>query len=147
MHIIDLFEKRERAIYQLFLFLRSKEKESSIREASQFLDLSRSTLLRYVDSFTEEATADGLGLTFLISNEDIKVKRNAGLSIQDLLSYLCRSSLKYQILLYLFEKNEFSIPGLSQELLISEATLNRQLASLNKMIHLFHHVALRHNTG
>lgn len=137
MHIIDLFEKRERAIYQLFLFLRSKEKESSIREASQFLDLSRSTLLRYVDSFTEEATADGLGLTFLISNEDIKVKRNAGLSIQDLLSYLCRSSLKYQILLYLFEKNEFSIPGLSQELLISEATLNRQLASLNKMIQSF----------
>ncbi len=37
----------------------------------------------------------------------------------------------------MFEKNEFSIPKLSQELLISEATLNRQLASLNKMLQSF----------
>lgn len=137
MHIIDLFEKRERAIYQLFLLLRSKEKEITIRDASQCLELSRSTLLRYIETFTEEAVANGLGFTFQISNEDIQMEREAGLSLQDFIAYLCRSSIKYQILLYLFEKNEFSIPKLSQELLISEATLNRQLASLNKMLQSF----------
>lgn len=136
MHIVELLEKRERAIYQLFLLL-SEACHLSVRDASQQIQLSKSTLLRYIDSFNSDAVIDDLGLTFLLHDEEITVKRSAHLSRQDFLSYLCQFSLKYQILMSLFDKQEFSISVLSQDLAISEATLNRQLAVLNQSLSSF----------
>lgn len=137
MHIVEILEKRERAIYQLFLLL-SESCHLSIRDASQQIQLSKSTLLRYIDSFNSDAVTDDLGLTFPLHHEEITVKRSAHLSRQDFLSYLCQFSLKYQILMSLFDKQEFSISILSQDLAISEATLNRQLAMLNQSLSSFH---------
>lgn len=134
LYISELFEKRERSIYQLFLLLRIHDGIVSIKEACHVLDISKSTLLRYIETFCEEASSDKIGLQIRLHNEELHLQRDANLSRQELLYYLCQSSLKFQILLYLFEKNEFSIPSLSQELLISEATLNRQLSSLNKLL-------------
>ncbi|HFI0393909.1 TPA: helix-turn-helix domain-containing protein [Streptococcus suis] len=134
MHILDLLEKRERAIYQLFLLLRKSVTALGIKEAAQELHLSKSTLLRYIESFSEEVAEEPFGLVFQIREEEILLHRGATLSIQDLFAYLCRTSVKYQILLYFFDKNECSIPMLAQDLLLSEATLNRHLSSINQFL-------------
>ena len=132
VHILDLLEKRERAIYQLFLLLRKSVAPIGIKEVAQELHLSKSTLLRYIESFSEEV--EQFGLFFQIKEEEIVLQREANLSSQDLFAYLFRTSIKYQILLYFFDKNECSIPMLAQDLLLSEATLNRHLSTLNKVL-------------
>ncbi len=55
-------------------------------------------------------------------------EEKASLSLHRILAYLCQTSTKYQIIVYLSDKEEVSIQQLAQELLISEATLNRHLA-------------------
>ncbi|MGQ7338012.1 helix-turn-helix domain-containing protein [Streptococcus suis] len=134
MHILELLEKRERAIYQLFLLLRKSVAPIGIKEVAQELHLSKSTLLRYIESFSEEVKEEQFGLVFQIKEEEIVLQRGANLSSQDLFAYLFRTSIKYQILLYFFDKNECSIPMLAQDLLLSEATLNRHLSTLNKVL-------------
>ena len=134
MQMIDLLEKKERAIYQLYLRLQDSDRPLTLKELSQELDLSRSTLARYVQAFCEEAEEEQLGIAFQVDGDFLLMERSPILTKQDILAFLCRESVKYQILLYLFDKEEFSIQGLSQTLLISEATLNRQLSSLNKSL-------------
>lgn len=134
MHIIDLLEKRERTIYQLYLRLMETGAASNLKEVCHLLTISKSTCLRYITSFNEDAIEGALGLEFLLEDEEVRLRRKPTLSLQEFLGYLCKTSLKYQLLLYLFDKNEFSTTYLAQELLISEATLNRQLASLNQIL-------------
>ncbi|HFR3412248.1 TPA: helix-turn-helix domain-containing protein, partial [Streptococcus suis] len=80
MHILDLLEKRERAIYQLFLLLRKSVTPIGIKEVAQELHLSKSTLLRYIESFSEEVEEGQFGLVFQIREEEIVLQRGANLS-------------------------------------------------------------------
>ncbi|MGT2950210.1 hypothetical protein BU202_02325 [Streptococcus cuniculi] len=134
MRIEDLFEKRERAIYLLVEHLRDSRSSLSLKEISQRLQLSRTTLSRYIESFDEEARQSKLGLSLTIKEEEVSHQRTDTLLHTEWLAYLCQFSTKYQILLYLFEKEEFAIQALAQHLLISEASLNRQLAALNHLL-------------
>ncbi|HEM3484023.1 TPA: helix-turn-helix domain-containing protein, partial [Streptococcus suis] len=130
MRIDSLLEKRERAIYQLLLYLEDRKEAPSLKDICYYLELSKSTLLRYIVSFNEEAEATDLGLSFQLEDERVFLKKKASLSLHRILAYLCQTSTKYQIIVYLSDKEEVSIQQLAQELLISEATLNRHLASL-----------------
>lgn len=134
MLIDELFEKRERAIFQLLLYLEDRKESSMLKEICVNLDLSKSTLLRYIDSFNDEAKSDGLGLEFQLSKEQVILKREGYLSRQEIIAFLCRTSIKYQILTILFNRDNVSAQFLAQETLLSEATLNRHLASLNQLL-------------
>ncbi|MFI3085095.1 helix-turn-helix domain-containing protein [Streptococcus sp. 2020WUSS089] len=134
MRIDSLLEKRERAIYQLLLYLEDRKEAPSLKDICYYLELSKSTLLRYIVSFNEEAEAADLGLSFQLEDEKVFLKKKASLSLHRILAYLCQTSTKYQIIVYLSDKEEVSIQQLAQELLISEATLNRHLASLNQIL-------------
>ena len=137
MHIQELLEKRERAIDQLVTYLRNRKEVATLKEVGCALQLSRTTLMRYIQSFAEQAQADNLPIQLCIKEEEIHYERASHFTQEEWLSYLCKGSLKYDILMYIFEKEEFTIQGLSQHLLISEATLNRQLASLNQDLKAF----------
>ncbi|MBF0786402.1 MULTISPECIES: helix-turn-helix domain-containing protein [unclassified Streptococcus] len=134
MKIEDLLEKRERAIYLLTEYLRDSQSSLSLKILSQKLALSRTTLARYIESFDEQARQAKLGLFFQIREEEVSFEKKESLLHADWLAYLCQFSTKYQILLYLFDKEEFAIQALAQHLLISEASLNRQLAALNHLL-------------
>ncbi|MGT2716150.1 helix-turn-helix domain-containing protein [Streptococcus respiraculi] len=134
MRIEDLFEKRERAIYLLVERLRDSRTSLSLKSLCQELELSRTTLVRYIESFDEEARQDQLGLSFQVRDEEVSFTKKDSLLHAEWLAYLCQFSTKYQILVYLFEKEEFVIQALAQHLLISEASLNRQLAALNHLL-------------
>ena len=132
MQIDFLLEKRERAIYQLLLFVENRKDAPLLKDVCRHLDLTKSTLLRYIDSFNEESHAAELGLLFHLEEEKVSLQKDARLSQQRILSYLFQPSIKYQIIVFLLDKEDVSLQTLSQELLISEATLNRHLASLNQ---------------
>lgn len=134
MRIDSLLEKRERAIYQLLLYLEDRREAPSLKDICHYLELSKSTLLRYIVSFNEEAEVTDLGLSFQLEDEKVFLKKKASLSLHRILAYLCQTSTKYQIIVYLSDKEEVSIQQLAQELMISEATLNRHLASLNQIL-------------
>lgn len=76
MQIIDLLEKRERAIYQVYLRLQDSKRPLTLKELSQELDLSRSTLVRYVQSFCEQAEEEQLGLSFRIEGDFLLMERS-----------------------------------------------------------------------
>ncbi|WP_334116266.1 helix-turn-helix domain-containing protein [Streptococcus parasuis] len=134
MQIDSLLEKRERAIYQLLLFVENRKGAPLLKDVCLHLDLTKSTLLRYIDSFNEESHAAELGLLFHLEEEKVSLQKDARLSQQQILSYLFQPSIKYQIIVFLLDKEDVSLQTLSQELLISEATLNRHLASLNQLL-------------
>ena len=134
MQIDSLLEKRERAIYQLLLFVENRKDAPLLKDVCRHLDLTKSTLLRYIDSFNEESHATELGLLFHLEEEKVSLQKDARLSQQRILSYLFQPSIKYQIIVFLLDKEDVSLQTLSQELLISEATLNRHLASLNQLL-------------
>ncbi|MBF0818871.1 helix-turn-helix domain-containing protein [Streptococcus acidominimus] len=134
MRIEDLLEKRERAIYLLVERLRDSRSSLSLKGLSQELALSRTTLIRYIESFDEQVRQANLGLSFQVREEEVSYERKDSLLRADWIAYLCQFSTKYQILLYLFDREEFAIQALAQHLLISEASLNRQLAALNLLL-------------
>lgn len=76
MQMIDLLEKKERAIYQLYLRLQDSDRPLTLKELSLELDLSRSTLARYVRSFCEQAEDEQLGLAFRIEGDFLLMERS-----------------------------------------------------------------------
>ncbi|MTB63912.1 DNA-binding protein [Streptococcus sp. zg-86] len=134
MQIEDLLEKRERAIYFLVQRLRSSRSSLPLKELSQDLQLSRATLIRYIESFVAETHDEHLGVSLKVQEEEVVYTRSNQLVYENWLAHLCQFSTKYQILLYIFDREEFSIQALAQHLLMSEASLNRQLAALNHLL-------------
>lgn len=134
MKLEELLEKRERSILRLLHRLKDCPHQTKIKELSDYLELSRATLLRYVEGFNHDAQEAGLQLRIEVADEHLIYHRAIDLSATTLLHFLLESSIKYQILSYIFERDEFSLQELAQELLISEASLSRQLSSLNKLL-------------
>lgn len=137
MRLEDLFEKRERAIFQACQILQDQAGPVLIKDLCDQLELSRSTFLRYLAGFSQEAQEAGLGLTLQVTGEQLVAYRQPDLPQSAYLSFFANNSLKCQILRAVFDRQEFSLQGLSQELLISEASLSRQLAALNQLLQEF----------
>lgn len=137
MRIEELLDKRERAIYQLVVLLQTQPANHFVKDLADQLGLSRTTLLRYIDSFRQDAQAADVGISLYVQGEQVIYRREPGLSQQAYLRFLAQSSIKYQVLSEIFDKEEFTIQSLSQRLLLSEASLNRQLSALNQLLEEF----------
>lgn len=134
MKIEDLFEKRERLIFRMIRRLQDAGHPLPIKELCAHLDISRATLIRYIEGISQEATDEGIGFFLTVEEEQVRFQRLGNLSSSQYQRFLAQSSLKYQILSYLFDKEDFTLQKLAQELLISEASLSRQISSLNKLL-------------
>ncbi|MFS1663100.1 helix-turn-helix domain-containing protein [Streptococcus sp. zg-JUN1979] len=134
MRIEDLFAKKERLLALALLYLRQSKNPVSLKTLSQGLKVSKATLVRYLSSFREDIEAYQLGISLELSEDEVRYDREMQLSEKALLAYFCQSSIKYQILVTLFEEGRFSIQQLSQSFFVSEATLNRHLAQLNRLL-------------
>lgn len=137
MKIERLFDKRERVVFRLIRCLQDAGHALPLKDLCAKLDISRATLIRYIETLGEEAEQAGVGIFLLLNDEQVSFQRSANLSSSQYFRFLARSSLKYQILSYIFDKEEFTLQKLSQELLISEASLSRHLASLNDLLEEF----------
>lgn len=137
MHLENLFEKKER--YQLILIstLMNQPEEAMLKDILDKTGLSRSTLLKYIKSLNNLAKENDFELAIKLNNDNLSLTMGHQVTKEDLIQLVLPFSVKIKILNYLYSKDEFTVQKLSQELFISEATLHRQLASLNEQLEEF----------
>lgn len=134
MKIQQLMDKAEYGQYQILNLLNSRNTPMTMKELIMSTDLSKATLLKYIESINELMKENDLMCTINISLEEVSLYLGDYISWNEIVAVFLKNSPKYQILIYVLKKHEFSIPELAQYLLISEATLNRHISALNKVL-------------
>lgn len=137
MHLEKLFEKRERNQLRLISLLMEQPAEAMLKDIIHKTGLSRSTLLKYIKDLNNLAKENDFDLTITFEDDSLTLSMGHQVTKENLIQLLLPFSVKIKILNYLYRKEEFTVQKLSQELFISEATLHRQLASLNKQLEEF----------
>lgn len=138
MKIEELMDKERRAQYQLLLCLYQSQGSIPLKQVMQNSGISKVTLLKYCHHIDDLLQDENLPCRVIVNDDQIILEESGTFIWEKLISVLLKDSLSYQILLYLFNHEHFTIAALSQELLVSEATLNRQLAILNSLLEEFH---------
>lgn len=134
MRIDELFEKKEGNQLILVSTLMDYPGEAQLKDILDTTGLSRSTLLKYIKSLNNLAIENDFELAIRVENDNLSLSMGHQVTKEDLIQLLLPFSVKIKILTYLYSKDEFTVQKLAQELFISEATLHRQLASLNESL-------------
>lgn len=134
MNIKDLMDKSELAQYNILSVLYNKNTSLSLKKLSEETQLSKATIIKYIDYINELMLKEDIGCEVKINYDVISLKLEEECTWKKIVGVLLHNSPKYKIILYLYKSYSFTIPALSQHLLVSEPTLNRYLASLNKSL-------------
>lgn len=136
MLIQDLFEKTEQAQYKLINYLLDREKSVHLKDIIEFMGISRATLLKYIEGINMNFNLSNLLEIFYVEDK-VELKIQDQVSLERITEAFTKDSIKFQISEYLLHNSEFTIPSLALKLSISEATLNRHLSALNKILEEF----------
>lgn len=134
MRIEALMEKERRVQYRLLSFLRGSPQAIALKLALLETGLSRATFLKYINNLNSYFEQEKVNCRIVYYKDKLFLEEDYNLSNQEVLKALMKDSIKYTILISLFNQRQFTIVGLSQELMVSEATLNRHLAHLNELL-------------
>ncbi|MDK6804491.1 helix-turn-helix domain-containing protein [Aerococcus sp. UMB7834] len=132
MQISQLMERSQAATYQVVHQLIQQAGPLPIKTLKDQVDLSQATLDKYLRAIQEAGQAGEMAWRLDWQDDQVNLWLDQHLSQEEILAYFLQDSIKYQVLDYLFEKGEFAINQLADQLLVSEATLNRNLAQLNQ---------------
>lgn len=133
MQLADLMEKSEAGQFTVLTYLLQCTK-TSVKQAVEETGFSKATLLKYVMLINDKALESQLGLSVLVTEEELVLYLEPATRGRDIRRAFLETSVKYQILMHLLYKQQFLAHQLASELLISEATLNRHLAGLNQIL-------------
>lgn len=137
MQISTLMEKTEAGMYRLMACLAEEASPLSFKRLSQETDLSRTTVLKYLEGLEALIRVNALPIKMTLTDDTAHLQVSEALEWSYLLQLLLEPAIKYQILDYLFQHRHFHIQALSQKLLVSEATLHRHLSGLNDLLEAF----------
>ncbi|ASL35360.1 trans-acting positive regulator [Streptococcus iniae] len=137
MKIDDLMDKERRIQYQILLTLYRSKGSLPLKQVMQSTAISKVTLLKYLEHLVDLLQEHAIPCSLSWTTDEIILEESSNFMWEDLISVFIRDSLSYQILLYLSKHEHFAITALSQELMVSEATLNRQLVVLNNYLEEF----------
>ena len=133
MYLGDLMEKAESGQFSILSFL-LQESQTTVKAVMEETGFSKATLTKYVTLLNDKALDSGLELTIHLEDENLRLSIGAATKGRDIRSLFLENAVKYQILVYLLYHQQFLAHQLAQELMISEATLGRHLASLNQIL-------------
>lgn len=137
MHIDHLFEKGDQVKYGLLWQLKKGSEGQSDKQLQGKVGVSSATLTKYIREIQEDAGVQSLPFDILEEGGGYQLAMADQSSWADVLYYFYQNSVKLQILTYLLQNKQFSINLLADTLTISQATLNRHLASLNQLLEEF----------
>ena len=137
MQLEDLFEKREKSQLMLISTLMNQPIEAELKDVLTKTSLSRSTLLKYIDDLNELAQTNQFELSLQFENDRLMLHMGDHVTKEDLIQLLLPFSIKNKILTYLYQHEEVTVQKMAQVLLVSEATLHRQLSTLNTLLEEF----------
>ncbi|MCU9533569.1 helix-turn-helix domain-containing protein [Streptococcus sp. CSL10205-OR2] len=138
MQIEQLMEKEKQAQYQLISLFYQSTNEMTLKEATRNTNLSKQTVIKYIESLNSTLQLSQFNTRLIVKDDRLLWEMPDDLSWQHLVFMFLKDDIKYQILYHLFKHRQFNITQLAQTLLISEATLNRHLSGLNKLLAEFH---------
>ena len=133
MYLGDLMEKAESGQFLVLSFL-LQDSQATVKEAMEETGFSKATLTKYISLINENALERGLELTIHLEDENLRLSIGTATKGREIRSLFLDNAIKYQILVYLLYHQQFLAHQLAQELMISEATLGRHLASLNQIL-------------
>lgn len=134
MKIEELMDKERKAQYRLLQALYASKNSLLLKDLMKQSHLSKVTLLKYIDNLNHLCQEQGLACQVVLEKDIVFLEENGQLTWQELVAALLKESVTYQVLTYLCCHEQFNITALSAELMVSEATLNRQLAHLNQLL-------------
>lgn len=134
MKIEELMDKERKAQYRLLQALHASKNSLLLKDLMKQSHLSKVTLLKYIDNLNHLCQEQGLACQVVLEKDIVFLEENGQLTWQELVAALLKESVAYQVLTYLCCHEQFNITALSAELMVSEATLNRQLAHLNQLL-------------
>lgn len=134
MQIKDLMEKAEQGQFQLLSLLSHTAKELQIKDIMTETGLSKTTITKYAEALNDFFEHQNLEISVLIEKESLCLIQSDNRHWKTISYHFLEGAVKYQVLVYLFKHHHFTIQTLSQDLLVSEATLNRHLAQLNQLL-------------
>lgn len=134
MQIKELMEKAEQGQFQLLSLLSHAAKPLSIKVIMSETGLSKSTVTKYAEALNDFFERQEITVSVLIEKESLYLDQSDNRYWKTMCYHFLVGSVKYQVLVYLFKHKHFTIQTLSQDLLVSEATLNRHLAQLNQLL-------------
>ncbi len=126
--------KRKACSISATFFFRGSPQAIALKLALLETGLSRATLLKYINNLNSYFEQEKVNCRIVYYKDKLFLEEDYNLSNQEVLKALMKDSIKYTILISLFNQRQFTIVGLSQELMVSEATLNRHLAHLNELL-------------
>ena len=126
-------EKAESGQFSILSFL-LQESQTTVKAVMEETGFSKATLTKYVTLLNDKTLDSGLELTISLEDENLRLSIGAATKGRDIRSLFLENAVKYQILVYLLYHQQFLAHQLAQELMISEATLGRHLASLNQIL-------------
>lgn len=134
VRIYKLMEKTERRQYRIVSLLHQQSQAMALKEIVSTLGFSKATVLKYIELFNERAEAEQFAARISVSELDVCLHIAAEVPWQAMIGFLMEPSARYQILLALFYQHSMSVTKMTQTLLISEATFNRHLVTLNQLL-------------
>lgn len=134
MLVEQFLEKAEQNQYRLVYLLKEEGNLKKVDDILEKIQISKVTLNKYIDEINYLAEKNKVDLKLKLSSNTVRMRLGNQVQWQEIIYFLLNQSPKYPILIYLFNNRDFSIRELSRELAISEATVNRQISSLNKLL-------------
>lgn len=134
MLVEKLMDKERRCQFRILYLMQDHFGAYAIRDLTEELQLSKVTLLKYIDRLNTDFENEDFDIQIELKNEEALLINQNQMACQKIVKFFLKDSIPYQIIIRLFSEKQFSIYELSQELLVSEATLNRHLAHLNKLL-------------
>ena len=126
-------EKAEAGQFLVLSFL-LQESQSTLKALMEETGFSKATVTKYILFTNERAQTVGLDVQIHLKEEQVALSVGATTKGRDIRRLFLDNAVKYQILLYLLYHQQFQAHQLAQELMVSEATLGRHLASLNQIL-------------
>jgi len=134
MRVEELLENTEGNQFRLISLLRKYGGEMETNELLEEISLSKVTLNKYITEINFLAKEKQVHIELLTGNDTVSVIMGDETTWQEVIYMFINQSVKYPLLIHLFNNREATIKDLSDTLMVSEATVNRQISSLNKLL-------------
>lgn len=134
MLVTALLDNQSALRYQILNILLEQSQPISLKILMDKVDISKQTLTKYLDEINQMYQEEELEACISTNPETIRIILDATLSFKDLCWPLIRNSLSVHVIELLLNHPNLSNYQMASTLMISEATLSRQLVQLNQAL-------------
>lgn len=132
MRIEQLLEKNQQLQVAILKALILSEGVLATNQLAKNIGLSKISLEQYLQDVTDLGATTGFNLTR--NGAMVYLTMNNTTTLEEITALLVKDSLKFQLLAYMLEQREFTIPQISQEFATSESSIFRKFRELNEVL-------------